>query len=172
MKGALDVHRALLDREVPHEILRLPRMVFNAEEIPETLGLPATRCLTTRLYYADGQLTALAMPALSMLQPAAIMHVLGAMSLSPATSRQTNETTDYAAGLVCPALLPADIPLFVDAAVDTSDSLYMPTGDASTALGVRAGDFFVVTGARVAHFDVPDVIQLPEDVTTLDVPRH
>ncbi|MDQ1704625.1 MAG: Cys-tRNA(Pro)/Cys-tRNA(Cys) deacylase, partial [Frankiaceae bacterium] len=45
MKDALDVHRSLLAREVPHEVVRLPRLVLSADEIPEAMGLPRDRCV-------------------------------------------------------------------------------------------------------------------------------
>ena len=40
MKDALDVHRSLLAREVPHEVIRLPRLVLSADEIPDAIGPP------------------------------------------------------------------------------------------------------------------------------------
>src|SRR5207248_11775421 len=49
MKDALDVHRSLLAREVPHEVVRLPRPAWSADDIPEVLGLPPERCVTVRL---------------------------------------------------------------------------------------------------------------------------
>ena len=58
MKDALDVHRSLLAREVPHEIVRLPRPVLTADEIPAVSGLPPERCVTVRLYHADDKIVA------------------------------------------------------------------------------------------------------------------
>src|SRR5258708_12357508 len=50
MKDALAIHRMLLEREVHHEIVRLPRAIANADELPDVLGLRAGRCLTTRVF--------------------------------------------------------------------------------------------------------------------------
>src|SRR4051812_37804255 len=58
MKDALDVHRSLLAREVPHEVIRLPRVVLSADEIPDALELPPERCVAVRMYRADEQVAA------------------------------------------------------------------------------------------------------------------
>src|ERR1700738_3601910 len=50
MKDALAIHRMLLERETLHEIVRLPRLIANADELPDVLGLPASQCLATRIY--------------------------------------------------------------------------------------------------------------------------
>jgi prolyl-tRNA editing enzyme YbaK/EbsC (Cys-tRNA(Pro) deacylase) len=150
MKGALDVHRELLTRDVPHEIVRLPRVVLHADEIPEALGLPQAQCLALRMYVADGDLIAVGVPAGATPDPTALLAALGTRSLRPATAQEVNARTDYAAGLVSPVLLPDDVPLYVDASVGLSDVLYAPTGDTGTVLGIRTGDLLVLTGARVA----------------------
>lgn len=152
MKGALDIHRELLARDVPHEIVRLPRLVLQADEIPDSLGLPSQRCLAVRMYVADGDLLAVGVSATSTPDPTALLAMLEADAIRPALPQEVNERTDFAAGLVSPVLLPDDVPLYVDAAVGTSDVLYTPTGDTGTALGIRTGDLLVVSGARVAEF--------------------
>ncbi|MFL6138967.1 MAG: aminoacyl-tRNA deacylase [Frankiaceae bacterium] len=150
MKGALDVHRELLARDVPHEIVRLPRVVLQADEIPDALGLPSEQCLALRMYVADGDLVAVGVPAGRTPEPTALLAALGARSLRPAPAQQVNARTDFAAGLVCPVLLPGDVPLCIDAAVGLHDVLYAPTGDTGTALGIRTCDLLVISGARVA----------------------
>ena len=47
MKGALDVHRALLAADVPHEVVRLDSRITEADELPRALGLRAG-CLAVR----------------------------------------------------------------------------------------------------------------------------
>jgi len=164
MIGAMDVHRELLAREVPHEIVRLPRVVLNASELPEALRLPPSQCVATRIYFVDEVPTAIAVPALSTPEPRAILAALDAITLRPATSEQTNEPTRYAAGLVSAVMLPSSIPLFVDARLDMTGVVYLPTGDTGTALGISGAAFFRLTRARLAHLvDVP-VIELPQDL--------
>jgi prolyl-tRNA editing enzyme YbaK/EbsC (Cys-tRNA(Pro) deacylase) len=166
MKGALDIHRELLARDVQHEIVRLPRVVLQADEIPDALGLPADSCVAVRMYVADGQLVAVAVPAGRTPDPTALLATLSATAVRPAMAQEVNARTEFAAGLVSPVLLPDDVPLYADAALGGTEVCYTPTGDTGTALGIRVGDLLVVTGARVA-----DLSQAPltEVVIDLDV---
>jgi prolyl-tRNA editing enzyme YbaK/EbsC (Cys-tRNA(Pro) deacylase) len=156
MKGALDIHRELLAHDVPHEIVRLPRVVLQADELPDAMGLAPSQCLALRMYVADGDLVAVGVSAGRTPDPTALLGTLGARSLRPASAQEVNARTDFAAGLVSPVLLPDDVPLYVDASVGAYDVLYTPTGDTGTALGIHTGDLLVVSGARVA-----DVSQAP-----------
>ena len=167
MIGAMDIHRELLAREIPHEIVRLPRVVLNAMELPEALRVPASQCVATRIYYLDEVPTAVAVPALSTPEPGAILAALDALTLRPATVEQTNALTGYAAGLVSAALLPKDIPLFIDARLDMTGVVYLPTGETGTAIGISGATFFRLTGARLAHLVDVDVIELPYDLSQL-----
>jgi hypothetical protein len=45
MNNALTLHRMLLEKDIPHEIVRLPRRISSADQLPAALGLPAKRCL-------------------------------------------------------------------------------------------------------------------------------
>jgi prolyl-tRNA editing enzyme YbaK/EbsC (Cys-tRNA(Pro) deacylase) len=165
MKGALDVHRELLARDVPHEIVRLPRVVLQADELPDALALSPQRCVAVRMYVADGDLVAVAVQAGHTPDPTALLAALGCRALRPASAEEVNRRTDYAAGLVCPVLLPGDVPLYADADLGSHDVLYAPTGDTGTALGIRTGDLLVVSGARIADLARP----LTEIVLVLDL---
>lgn len=167
MIGAMDVHRALLAQEIPHEIVRLPRVILNAEELPDALRIPAAQCLATRIYYVDEQPLAVAVPTLRTAEPRAILAAVDGTTLRPASSQQTNELTRYAAGLVCGALLPPEIPLYVDASLDANGILYLPTGDTGTALGIAASVFFRLTRARVAQLVDAPAIELPQDLSPI-----
>lgn len=164
MKGALDIHRELLARDVQHEIVRLPRVVLQADEIPDALRLPADDCLAVRMYVADGTMVAVAVRAGQTPDPTALLAAVSARAVRPATAQEVNAKTDFAAGLVCPALLPDDVPLYVDASVGATDVLYTPTGDTGTALGIRTGDLLLVSGARVAELSHAPLTEVVIDV--------
>lgn len=170
MKGALDVHRTLLAQDVPHEIVRLPRVVLHADEIPEVLGLPNDRCVAVRMYEADSGLVAVAVRAGDTPHPAALLAATGSRHLRPAAADVVNHATDYAASLVSPVLLPDDVQLLADACIGHVDVVYVPTGDGGTVLGIASHDLLVTTGARVAEVCVPDVPTYGTvDLTTEDI---
>lgn len=155
MKDVLDVHRSLLAREVPHEIVRLPRPVQSADEVPAALGLPPQRCVAVRVYLADDRPVAVLVRAGSLPHPAAVLTALGAQSLRLATVEEVNRSTDFAAQLVSPVLLPAEMDVLADACVGHVEVVYAATGDAGTALGIAARDLLTVAAAKVTELCAP-----------------
>jgi prolyl-tRNA editing enzyme YbaK/EbsC (Cys-tRNA(Pro) deacylase) len=153
VKGALDIHRELLDRGVAHEIVRLSRPVLSADELPDALGLPAERCVCTRMYAVDGEPVAVLTRAGELPEPGAVLHALAATTLQVAPPDLVNQWTDYAAALVAPLLLP--VPVLADAAVGLVDVVYTPTGDSGTALGIHTRDLLVLADAQVTDLRSP-----------------
>ncbi|TYB49280.1 YbaK/EbsC family protein [Actinomadura chibensis] len=147
MKDALAIHRALLEWETVHEIVRLPIALANADELPAVLGLPPARCLVTRVYTCDDVhpghrfLAGVIVRAGERPEAEAVRVAAGARAVRPAQADVVNAVTEYAAGLVCPLLLPDDMLLLIDQdivdALPEDDVVYTATGEASTALGIR-----------------------------------
>jgi prolyl-tRNA editing enzyme YbaK/EbsC (Cys-tRNA(Pro) deacylase) len=158
MKDALAIHRALLEWETVHEIVRLPVAMADADELPKALGLPADRCLVTRVYSCDDArrgrrfLTGVVVPAGRRPAAEAVRLTVGARSVRPAHADVVNAVTEYAAGLVCPLLLPDSMPLLIDhrlvERIPDDDVVYTATGEASTALGIRAGSLYALCHAK------------------------
>jgi prolyl-tRNA editing enzyme YbaK/EbsC (Cys-tRNA(Pro) deacylase) len=156
MKDALDVHRSLLAREVPHEVVRLPRLVLSADEIPDALDLPAERCVVVRLYHVDDGTAAVIVRAGETPHPGAVLAALGARTLRLARPDEVNALTDFAAPLVCPVLLPDSIRVLADACVGHIDVVYAPTGDSGTVLGISSRWLLTASRAGVAELCLPD----------------
>jgi prolyl-tRNA editing enzyme YbaK/EbsC (Cys-tRNA(Pro) deacylase) len=153
MKDALAIHRLLLEREVQHEIVRLPTSIANAAELPSVLGLPSSRCLMTRVYCYDLRyLVAVIVPAGTEPSREAIKQAVGAVAVEPADVDTVNRETDYSAELVAPLLLPDNMTMLVDQrlvdGLDVDDVVYTATGEGSTALGIRSFDLWALTGAK------------------------
>lgn len=162
MKGALDVHRELLARDVPHEMVRLRGRALSSDDLPRLLGLTAG-CVTVRCYDvavhvdADGgsRLAAVLLPAGRVPQPQALLDALGARAVSPASEDTVNAVTEYSAGLVAPFCLPPEVVLLADTALGASEVSYCAVGEGGVALGIRTRDLLVATGARVATLTGP-----------------
>jgi prolyl-tRNA editing enzyme YbaK/EbsC (Cys-tRNA(Pro) deacylase) len=158
MKDALAIHRMLLERETLHEIVRLPRAISNADELPKALGLPAKHCLATRVYEVDpathGERYLAAVVVTAGVRPKAesLLGPLGARMVRPAPADAVNAATAYAAELVAPLLLPEDMPVLIEQrAIDTlhvDNVVYTTTGESRTALGIRALDLFTLCGGK------------------------
>ncbi|MFI0486424.1 YbaK/EbsC family protein [Actinomadura sp. 9N215] len=214
MKDALTIHRALLEREAVHEIVRLPVALAHADELPKALGLPADRCLVTCVYscnYNDSNsdgydydygssgfpgrqfLTGVIVPAGERPPLDAVRRAVGAETVRPAHADVVNAVTEYAAGLVCPLLLPDDMPLLIDRRiidrpvvdglptdslpadglptddVPADDVVYTATGEASTALGIRGRTLYALCHAQPADlFRAPSAAARPAK----QGPRH
>lgn len=154
MRSALDVHRELLARGVPHEIVRLRSRVLSADDLPRALDL-AAGCVAVRVYLVSrpGGLTATAavlVPAGAVPEPGALLEALRATSVRPATPGEVNLLTAFAADLVSPVCLPPEVEVLADAAVGATDVVYATVGEGALALGIRTRDLLVVAQARVA----------------------
>jgi prolyl-tRNA editing enzyme YbaK/EbsC (Cys-tRNA(Pro) deacylase) len=156
MKDALSLHRLLLERQTAHEIVRLPRGITSADELPDVLGLPPDRCLCTRVY-ADRarRLAAVIVTAGTWPPETVVAEALDVDSVGPARADLVNEATEYAADLVAPLMLPEDITVLIDRDVaDADEVVYTATGEASTALGIRTLDLLALCPAKpmpIAH---------------------
>ncbi|WP_225992431.1 aminoacyl-tRNA deacylase [Actinomadura montaniterrae] len=222
MKDALTLHRALLEWEAVHEIVRLPIGIAHADELPKALGLPADRCLVTRVFACDDSdpggpplgdleygypphadpargpasddaarddaarealardapgrddaahdapahddfdcggarpgrcfLTGVIVRAGDRPPGEAVRRAMGARRVGPARADLVNAVTEYAAGLVCPLLLPESMPLLIDQRLVDGppgpDVVYTPTGEPSTALGIRGHDLAALCQAK------------------------
>ena len=153
--GALDVHRALLARDVVHEVVRLRRHVSAADDLPAALDLPPERCVAVRCYVADGAVVAVLVQAGEVPDPVALLDALGARSVRAASDAEVNAATDCAAGLVSPVGLPDPVRVLADSALadrppGDSDVVYTAAAEAGVALGIRAADLLAVTGALLA----------------------
>lgn len=174
MQGALDVHRELLARDVPHEIVRLRRRALTADDLPRLLGLSAG-CVAVRCYLvARGDrpsFAAVLVPAGHTPEPAALLDALGACSVRPAPADAVNAATDYAAGLVSPVCLPDDVEVLADAALGQHDVSYCALGEGGVVLGIRTRDLLVASRARVATLTGTAPLRLDATVLHLDRPR-
>ena len=165
MLDALDVHRSLLAREVPHEVVRLPRLVLSADELPEALDLPASRCVAVRMYLADDAPVAVIVRAGELPHPGAVLAAVNARTLRAARPEIVNRLTDFAAPLVCPVLLPDSVTVLADSCVGHTDVVYAPTGDGGTALGIPSRWLLTSARASVAELCAPDspTVDLADD---------
>jgi len=172
MKGPLDINRELLAAGVPHEIVRLPRPITSADELPEVLGLPTASCVSVHMYDADGILYALALPASAPVRPAMLARALGVPAVRRAAVDLVNAVTDYCAPLVSPVCLPESVRLVVDASLGTTDILYTATGESGTVLKIRSHDLLVHSRALVAALTAPAMLPAAAILTPAEPALH
>jgi Cys-tRNA(Pro)/Cys-tRNA(Cys) deacylase len=170
MLGPLDIHQYLLEHDVHHEIVRLPRPAGSAENLAEVLGVTPRRCLAIHPFHtltADGDVLVLVLaPADEEPTTATLVSALRDLlrdRLGPnaeftvAGAALVSRLTDYIAGHLAPLLLPPDVIVVSTRGVlDLATSIiYTATGDGGTALGVAAADLLNLSGAIVLPGDAP-----------------
>ncbi|MCA1824042.1 MAG: aminoacyl-tRNA deacylase [Mycobacteriales bacterium] len=161
MLGPLDIHRELLAVNAAHEIVRLPRTLAAADELPEVLGLPAAACVSVSFYETNVGLVGVLAPAGTAVQPALLAKAVGARTLRAADPGAVNAATDYVAALAGPVCLPPTLPLYADLRLARADVLYTATGDSGTALKMRTAELLALTGARLARLAGPVRVPTP-----------
>jgi Cys-tRNA(Pro)/Cys-tRNA(Cys) deacylase len=154
MNNVLTLHRSLLENDIRHEIVRLPRAISSADQLPETLALPAHRCIAVRIYEVDDQHAALIV-APDLIPPLPVVRqATGGRRVRAATEETVSSVTGYAAGLVAPVALPAGLPVYVDQEVADSAGdgtvVYTATGESGTALGIGLADLLACCAAKPA----------------------
>ncbi|WP_067173793.1 aminoacyl-tRNA deacylase [Microtetraspora niveoalba] len=163
MKDALAIHRWLLAHQIHHEIVRLPRPLTCADELPEVLGAPASHCVRVTVFQAvtRGSAAPVAVVGAAGTAPApsAVAAVLGADRVSAASAFVVNSVTDYADGLVCPLLLPDGLTVLVDRrladGIHPDEFVHTVTGERRTALRIRARHLFSLVTGTPADLAVP-----------------
>jgi prolyl-tRNA editing enzyme YbaK/EbsC (Cys-tRNA(Pro) deacylase) len=169
----LEAHQVLLEHQVLHNVIRLPRRIASADVLPTTLGLAAKDCVAVRCYRsAAGPIAAIVAAGLwpdpELLAHALASHSSSSEGLRPATRDEVNADTDYQAGLVSPLALPPPIMLLADVRLLRSPVVYLPTGDPGTALGMRTRDLLAVTGAQLAVLSRPAGNELTQEIELPD----
>jgi len=154
MNNALTLHRMLLEKDIPHEIVRLPRRISSADQLPAVLALPAKRCLAVRLYEVDDQHAAVIAPPDLVVPVLAVRDATGGRRVRAASDDTISSVTGYAAGLVAPVALPDTVPVYVDQAVadqaDDATIVYTATGESGTALGIGLAGLLATCAAKPA----------------------
>jgi prolyl-tRNA editing enzyme YbaK/EbsC (Cys-tRNA(Pro) deacylase) len=156
MKDALAIHRWLLAHQIHHEIVRLPRPMTCADELPETVSAAPERCVAVTVFEVTTKIgrevvVAVVSPVGDPPQPDTLGALLDVRKVRPARAFLVNSATDYAAGLVSPLLLPDDLTVLIDNRIKPDNKpVFLPTGERHNAISMRALDLLaLVPGTMV-----------------------
>ncbi|GAA3165522.1 hypothetical protein GCM10010466_65410 [Planomonospora alba] len=160
MKDALAIHRWLLTHQIHHEIVRLPRMLTSADELPEVLSVSPAACVGVTVFEVTTRIgpeaVAVVAPVGAPPRPGAVGGVLDVRRVRPASAFTVNSATDYAAGLICPLLLPDTLTVLLDERLTRiGGPVHTPTGERRTALRIHADDLLGLVHGKIADLSVP-----------------
>ncbi len=131
-----------------------------ADELPETISAAPSRCVAVTVFEAVTGLGREAVAVVSTVaappKPGVVGGLLGARKVHPAPAFVVNAVTDYAAGLVCPLLLPPGLTVLVDDRLKPDNQpIFLATGERHTALTMRAFDLLSLMSGKSMDLRVP-----------------
>ncbi len=150
MRSSIDVHVALTQLGVEHEIYPLPTPLRRMEEAPEQLGVPPEEVACPRVYKVSASgstsLIVLYEPAgrRGAASPERHSELRLALALEgrlePVSEEEEASLTGFLPGLVAPAPLPDRTQVFLEASLTAGEILYFPSGDPGALLKLRVRD--------------------------------
>jgi Cys-tRNA(Pro) deacylase len=150
VRSFTDVHDALTERGVEHEIIHLSSSSKTAQSAAEALGVPLACVVKSLVFLADGRPVLALVDGEARVDGEALARVVGVKGVVLARGATVRDLTGYEPGGVSPVALATDLPLIADPAVFEPDVVYCGGGTTTAMLRIRAEDLRRLLGARVA----------------------
>ena len=170
MRGSIEVHRYLTERQIPHEFYRLGRPLRNIDEVAALLDLLPSQVVTAELFEGKTTPVLALVPVGACASIANLSRTSGDPRIRPATPSRVTEHTGFLAGWLPPVGHESPSRAILDATLAQARVLYAAGGDPGVMLVLRADDLIRATSATVASLtealDEP-VEQARADATNL-----
>jgi Cys-tRNA(Pro)/Cys-tRNA(Cys) deacylase len=155
MRTSVDVHNALVEREIPHELVRVRGRLRHPDRIAGILGLASSQVGRVLLYRGEHGVVAALLPSDRDPDPARIARGAGTDSLRAVTPARASDLTGFLYEALPPVPLPRNAAVLMDRSLSRQEVLYFPGGEASTVLKIRGPDLAKATGAKVLSLGRP-----------------
>jgi prolyl-tRNA editing enzyme YbaK/EbsC (Cys-tRNA(Pro) deacylase) len=155
MRGSIEVHRYLTERQIPHEFYRLGRPLRNIDEVAALLDLLPSHVVTAELFESKTAPVLALVPAGVCASVANVARASDETRIRPATPARVTEHTGFLAGWLPPVGHERTSRAVLDADLAEVDVLYAPGGDPGVMLVLRSGDLIRATAATVAPLATP-----------------
>jgi prolyl-tRNA editing enzyme YbaK/EbsC (Cys-tRNA(Pro) deacylase) len=150
MRGSIEVHRYLTERQIPHEFYRLGRPLRNIHEVAALLDLLPSQVVTAELFEGKTAPVLALVPAGVCSSAANIARTSGEARIRPATPSRVTEHTGFLTGWLPPVGHERPSRAILDATLAEVEVLYTAGGDPGVMLVLRADDLIRATAATVA----------------------
>jgi prolyl-tRNA editing enzyme YbaK/EbsC (Cys-tRNA(Pro) deacylase) len=151
VRGSVDVHNFLVERDVPHEVLPVQGRLRSAERLAALLELPLNEVGKVVVYEGSAGGVAAVIPAGSTPDADRVRKAANRTDLKPASADRAAELTGYLAESMPPVGLPNEFTVVLDRSLARDSVLYFPGGEARSVLKIRGKDLARSTGAKVAR---------------------
>lgn len=150
MRTSVDVHNALVERDVPHELVPVRGRLRKADRIAAIFGLDPTEVGRVVLYEGDARLVAAVTSVAERSDGARVASAAGMSSAREVRPTRVSALTGYLHEALPPVGLPAEVGLILDQPLADAEVLYFPGGEPTSVLKIRGPDLVRATGASVA----------------------
>jgi prolyl-tRNA editing enzyme YbaK/EbsC (Cys-tRNA(Pro) deacylase) len=156
VRGSVDVHNFLVERDIPHEVLPLRGRLRSAERLAALLELPLDEVGKVVVFEgAGGDGVAAVIPAGREPDTKRVRKATNRPDLQPASQDRAAELTGYLAESMPPVGLPQEFSVVLDRSLARDSVLYFPGGEARSVLKIRGKDLVRSTHAKVASIAGP-----------------
>jgi Cys-tRNA(Pro)/Cys-tRNA(Cys) deacylase len=150
MRSSVDVHNALIERGIPHELVPIRGRMRKPDRIAAVFGLDPAQVGRVILYEGEGRLVAALLSAAHKPDPKRVAAAAGLTRAREVRAARTSQITGYLPEALPPVALPPEVGLLMDVGLSNGDVLYFPGGEASSVLKIRGPDLVRATGATIA----------------------
>jgi prolyl-tRNA editing enzyme YbaK/EbsC (Cys-tRNA(Pro) deacylase) len=150
VRGSVEVHNYLVERDVPHEVLSVRGRLRSAERLAALLELPLEEVGKVVVFEGSAGGVAAVIPAGRAPDTERVRKAVGRSDLQPASDDRAAELTGYLAESMPPAGLPEGFTVVIDRSLARDSVLYFPGGEARSVLKIRGKDLARSTRAKVA----------------------
>jgi prolyl-tRNA editing enzyme YbaK/EbsC (Cys-tRNA(Pro) deacylase) len=161
MRGTLEVHQFLLERQVPHEFYRLERPLRRIDEAAELLGLDPSQVVAAELFEARPTPILALTPATACASMEAVAQAAGCARVRAAKAGRVAEHTGFLPDWLPPVGFERPATAVLDASLLDHEVVYAAGGDPGVVLVLRSADLVRATAAAIAPLTVP-AEQTPE----------
>jgi prolyl-tRNA editing enzyme YbaK/EbsC (Cys-tRNA(Pro) deacylase) len=155
VRGSVDVHNFLLERDVPHEVLPVPSRTRSAERLAALLELPLHEVGKVVVFEGTGGGVAAVVPAGRSADAERVRKAANRPDLELMPDDRAAELTGFLPESMPPVGLPTEFSVILDRTLARDRVLYFTGGEARAVLKIRGRDLARATQARVANIAGP-----------------
>ncbi len=155
MLSSVDVHNFLQERDIPHEIFKLPQQLVSLERAAAALGLELDKIVRSEVFRIDGEPVMLIIPGDRSVDFEKVRRVTGCEEIEELSPEELTRLTGFLPKALPP--FPVKLPMrtFVDFYVLREDVVYAGSGDQGSILKIRSYDL-----VRAAAADTVDITNM------------
>jgi len=149
MKSSVDVHRFLLEKGVPHEIVPVDVATRTCETAATELGLAAREIAKCVFFEADQHPVQVIISGDRKVNYDRLERALGTEEARLASPEQVLDWTSYPLGATPPVAIEEHCRTLVDKGLLDKDVVYTGAGGLNSILKLKVQDLIKLTGAEV-----------------------